>query len=156
MDEAGFYKAEDGTFMVRLPAGWQAEPDAEEGGVDLWHPDGAGELHLLAFAAASDEAPDPAEELYAFLEENGIELEEDEVEDLELASGGEMALSEYVTEDEESGDSTFWMVGVAVLPSALVFAHYTCALGEEDAEREQVLALLRTLREPEGAEEASA
>jgi hypothetical protein len=156
MDEAGFYTAEDGTFVVRLPAGWQAEADPEEGGVDLWHPDGPGELNLLAFAAVSDEAPDPAEELYAFLEENGIEIEEDEVEDIELASGGEMALSEYVTEDEESGDVTYWLVGVAVLPSALVFAHYTCALGEEDAEREQVLALLRTLREPSTANEAGA
>jgi hypothetical protein len=156
MDGAADYTAQDGTFAIRVPAGWQTEPDTEEGGVDLWHPDGAGDLHLLGFPAPSGaEAPDPAEELYAFLEENDIELEEDEVEDVELPSGAEMALCEYVTEDEESGEATFWMVAVAVLPESLVFAHYTCPLGQEEAERDQVRALLQTLRAPGGEERAA-
>jgi len=148
MEMAGgqWYTAEDGSFAVRIPAPWQAEADPEEGGVELWHPDGVGELHLVGFAASADEPPDPAEELYAFLEEQGIELEEDEVEDLELDDAGELALCEYLSEDEETEETLFWLVGVAALPGALVFAHYTCTAGEEELEREQLRSILRTLR----------
>jgi hypothetical protein len=147
MDGGHWYTADEGGFAIRVPAHWQAEADPEEeGGVELWHPDGVGELHLVGFASAADEPPDPAEELYAFLEEQGIELEEDEVEDLELSDEGELALCEYLSEDEETGETLYWLVGVAALPGRLVFAHYTCAADEEERERDKVRAILRTLR----------
>ncbi|MDB4949740.1 MAG: hypothetical protein JWM27_2389 [Gemmatimonadetes bacterium] len=146
MADAQRYTDPEGGFDLVLPAGWTAEPNAEEGGVELSHPDGAGILHLLGLAQPDDEFPDPAEELYAFLEDQGVELEEDEVDDVEL-EGGEMSLCEYATaDDEEGGDETFWMVGVATAPGRLVFATYFCASGEQDEERETVRAALATLR----------
>ena len=135
-----------GGFEIVLPAGWTAAPDPEEGGVELSHPDGAGVLHLIGIPQPDDEFPDPAEELYAFLEDRGVELEEDEVEDLILEDGAEMALCEFVSEDEEEGDRTFWMVGVATSPGHLVFATYFCAAGEEEEERAQVTSALNSLR----------
>ncbi len=75
-----------------------------------------------------------------------MELEEDEVEDVPLEDGAEMAVCEYLSEDEDEGDSLFWMVGVATAPGALVFATYFCPAGEEEAERETVRAALASLR----------
>jgi hypothetical protein len=141
-----WFAAADGTFQIRVPPGWQAEWDAEEGTVELWNPEGAGDLSLLGFAAGAAPPPVPAEELYVFLDEHDIELQEDEVEDMELSEGGELAYCEYVSEDEQSGEATFALVGVGSVPGALVFADYTCAAGEEGAELEQVHAILGSLR----------
>jgi len=148
MAAAKWYVPEDGAYAVHLGPGWETEPDPEDGGVDISQEDGAGELHLLAFALPPGEFPDPGEELFAFLDENEIVLEEDDLDDVELDGAGELTLCEYISEDEETGEADFWMVGVAVLPGALVFAHYTCAVGEEEQEREQIRAILSTLRLP--------
>lgn len=147
MAEAQRYVDEEGGFDFLVPEGWYVEADPEVGGLEVAHPDGAGILNLVGFPQPEGEFPDPAEELYSFLEEQGVELEEDEVEDLELADGAEMAVCEYVSEDEEEGEGeTFWLVGVATAPGALVFANYSCAGGEEGEERETVLGVLRSLR----------
>lgn len=145
MSSESRYTDPEGVFDVRVPDGWYAEPDEEAGGVELAHPDGAGALHLMGFAQDPGEFPDPAEELYAFLEEQGVELQEDEVEDVPLAGGAELALCEYVSEEEGVGE-TFWRVGVATAPGGLVFASYSCAAGEEDEERETVREVLASLR----------
>lgn len=149
-----WYAVGEEGFEVRIPAGWVAEPDPEEGGVDVSRPDGVGVLHLYGFAHAHEAETDPGEELYAFLEDQGIELEEDEVEDFDLAGGAGLALCEYLSEDEEEEEPevTFWLVGVAALPGALVFSHYTCPLGEEEEERETVRDILRSIR-PSGTTE---
>lgn len=137
----------EGRFDLALPAGWAAAPDDEDGGLEAWNDDGGtGTLHLIAFAQPEGEFPDPAEELYAFLEERGVELEEDEVEDVPLAGDAELALCEYVTEDEEDGESLFWMVGVATAPGVLAFATYFCPEGQEDRERAAVRGALESLR----------
>jgi len=148
MDRARWYTESEPGFSLQLPPGWEADRDPEEEGVDLYHPEGVGELHILAFSSSADEPPDPGEELYAFLDENEVVLEEDEVEDVALEDGGELAYCEYVSEDEETGESDFWLIGVAALPGTLVFAHYICAAGEEERERDAVLNALRTLRVP--------
>ena len=141
------YTAPEGGFDFRLPAGWTAAPEPEAGGVEVEHPEGAGTLHLIGFPQPEGEFPDPAEELYAFLSEQGVEIEEDEVEDLELPGGVEMALTEYVSEDEEEEEgATFWLVAVATAPEALVFATYTCVAGEEEEERETIRGILTSLR----------
>ncbi|HEX7239995.1 MAG TPA: hypothetical protein VF263_06990 [Longimicrobiaceae bacterium] len=140
------YTDEEGGFDVRVPEGWEAERDAETGAVEVAHPDGAGLLSLVGIPQPDGDFADPAEELYAFLEEQGVELEEDEVEDLELEGGGEMSVCEYVSDDEEEAGETFWMVGVATAPGALVFATYSCAAGEEEEERETVRGVLASLR----------
>lgn len=137
-----------GAFALDVPAAWEAEPD-EEGGLDLASDDGPGLLHLVAIPQPPGEMLDPAEELYAFLEDQGIELEEDEVEDVALAEGAELAVCEYLAEaDEEEDDerATFWMVAVATAPGRLVFASYSCPAGEEEAERETVREILASLR----------
>ncbi|HEX5520223.1 MAG TPA: hypothetical protein VFX29_00955 [Longimicrobiaceae bacterium] len=140
----------EGGFDIEVPPGWTAEPDEEEGGVELSRVDGAGILHVLGVPQPPGEVADPADELYAFLAEQGIELEEDDVEDLELADGVEMAVCEFISEDEDAEDEdagpAFWMVGVATAPAWLVFATYSCAAGEEEQERAAVHALLRSIR----------
>lgn len=146
MTEEKRYTDAEGGFDVAVPEGWTAEVDPEVGGVELSHPDGAGVLHLIGVPQPDDEFLDPAEELYSFLEEQGVELEEDEVDDVELGGGAELAVCEYVTDDEEEEGETFWMVGVATSPGALVFATYSCAAGEEEEERETVRRVLGSLR----------
>lgn len=133
----------DGRFTLAAPPGWSAAPDEDQGGLEVWREDGAGTLHLVSFD--SDEFADPAEELYAFLEDRGVELEEDDVDDVAL-DGGEMSLAEYEAEDEEEGDATFWLVAVATAPGTLVFATYLAPAGEQEAEAELVRASLATLR----------
>ena len=138
------------TFEVRVPAGWTHEKD-EEGGVLLASESGTGLLHMVSFEQNGDDFLDPAEELYVFLEDQGVELEEDEVEDLELPDGSELAYCEYLTEEDDAGAaddeaSTFWLVGVATGPAAVVFCSYSCPAGSQDVEREGVLAILRSIR----------
>ncbi len=145
------YTARQGGYEIAVPAGWTAEPDADEGGVELSHADGAGVLHVIGIPQPEDEFPDPAEELYAFLEDRGVELEEDEVEDVPLEGGAEMALCEFLSEDEEEGESLYWMVGVATTPGALVFATYFCPAGAEEKERDAVRGALSSLRLHAGA-----
>ncbi len=144
MPETKRYKDPQGRFDLVVPPGWSADADEEGDGVELWSEDGPGTLHLMGFAA--DGFPDPAEELYAFLDEREIELEEDEVEDVPLEGDAELALCEYASEDEDEGERLFWMVGVATAPGALVFATYFCPEGEEETERETVRRALGTLR----------
>lgn len=148
MSESQRYADPEGRFDLMIPHGWSAAPDEEDGGVEVWREEGAGTLHLLAFEASPDEFPDPAEELYAFLDEQGVELEEDEVQDLELADEAEMAICEYLSEDEDDPEAepTFWTVGVATAPGMLVFATYSCPAGEEGQERESVRRILASLR----------
>ena len=140
----------DPAFDFEIPEGWEAEVD-EEGGIAVTGPAGLGLLHLIAFEQPGDEPLDPAEELYIFLEAQGIELEEDEIEDLELPGGAELSLCEYLAEDEdeegeEEGEPTYWMVAVATAPGNLVFGSYTCPAGDADAERETVRTILTSLR----------
>lgn len=137
----------DGRFTLTLPAGWQAAADEDGDGLEVWKEEGAGTLHLISFPADEDDAfPDPAEELYAFLDDRGVELQEDEVEDVTLDGGAEMALCEYEADDEDEGEALYWMVGVATAPGTLVFATYFCPAGQEEAEREAVLGAVRSLR----------
>jgi len=148
MTEAKRARDPEGRFSLVPPPGWSAAPDEDEGGMEVWREDGAGSLHLISFDA--DEFPDPAEELYAFLEEAGVEIEEDDVDDVELEEG-ELALCEYEAEEEESEDgdgpqTTFWMQGVATAPGVLVFVSYECPAGLQDPERELVRQSLATLR----------
>jgi hypothetical protein len=144
----------EGRFELALPAGWQAAADEDGDGMELWREEGAGTLHLISFE--TDEFSDPAEELYAFLQERGVELEDDEVEDMELV-GAELALCEFLTEDEDDGERLFWLVGVATAPGTLVFGTYFCPEGREAEERDAVRAMLGALRvkgaEAEGGEE---
>jgi hypothetical protein len=146
----------EGRFELRLPAGWQAAADDDGDGMEVWNEDGAGTLHLISFAPEGEDFPDPAEELYSFLQQQDVELEEDEVDDVQLPGGAEMALCEYLTEDEEEGESLFWMVGVATAPGTIVFATYFCPAGEEERERDSVRGAMASLRltgaEGEGGE----
>ncbi|HET8657074.1 MAG TPA: hypothetical protein VFL93_16230 [Longimicrobiaceae bacterium] len=138
----------DPAFSLEIPPHWTAEPDEEEG-VRIYATTGAGLLHLAAFEQPPGEMPDPGEELYEFLEDQGIELEEDEIEDLLLGESGEMALCEYISAeegDEEGEAETYWMVGVAVAPGNLVFCNYSCPAAEAEAEREAVREILTSLR----------
>ena len=137
----------DPGFTLRVPAGWDAERDEEEG-VLVGAEEGPGLLHLVHFPGSGDEVADPAEELYAFLEEQEIEIEEDDVEDLDLAGGIELSYCEYLSEEDEEEAATYWLVGVATGPGNLVFVSYSCPAGEEAEERETVLDILSTLTLP--------
>lgn len=150
MSDAQRIQDPDGRFSLVPPAGWQHAPDEDQGGLEIWHEEGAGTLHLISFDGG-DEFADPAEELYAFLDERDVELEDDDVEDVALADGSELALAEYEAEDEDEGDATFWLVGVATAPGALVFATYLCPAGAQEKEAELVRAALATLRLAPGA-----
>ncbi|HEU4561048.1 MAG TPA: hypothetical protein VFS20_24565 [Longimicrobium sp.] len=141
----------EGRFELRLPRGWQSAVDEDGDGLEVWREEGAGTLHLISFEA--DEFPDPAEELYAFLQERGVELEDDEVEDLPL-EGAELALTEFMSEDEDDGESLFWLVGVATAPETLVFATYFCPAGREREERDLVREALTTMKVRGGEEGA--
>lgn len=141
-------RPDDDRFGFDLPAGWIVEPD-DESGVLISREDGAGLLHLVGFEPPS-EVGDPAEELFAFLDEQDLVLDEADVEDVDLADG-ELAMVEYIAEaeDGEGEDeelTTYWLVAVALMPGALVFANYSCPAGDEDAERDAVLRILRSLR----------
>jgi hypothetical protein len=136
----------DGRFDLVIPAGWSASPDEEDGGLEVWSETGVGTLHVIALPQDLDEFLDPAEELYAFLEERGVELQEDEVDDVVLEGDAELAVCEYSSEDEDDGEALFWMVGVATAPGVLAFATYFCPAGQEERERLAVRAALETLR----------
>ena len=139
----------EGRFELRLPPGWQAAGDEDGDGVEVWREDGAGTLHLISFD--TDDFSDPAEELYAFLQERGVELEDDEVEDLPL-EGAELAVCEFLTEDEDDGEKLFWLVGVATAPGVLVFATYFCPAGREAEERDIIRDTIGALK-VKGAEQ---
>lgn len=148
--------ADDRRFRLTLPDGWQMEPDEEDGGVLIAAPSGSGLLHVVSFPQTDEELADPAEELYAFLEEQGVELEEDDVEDVPLGGDAEMALCEYLAEVEDGDDqesATYWLVAVATAPGTLVFCSYSCPAGEEEREREQMRDVLASLRVPAGDSE---
>jgi hypothetical protein len=151
MSDAQRVRDPDGRFSLVPPPGWSAAPDEEDGGLEVWPEEGSGTLHLISFDAGDDDFPDPAEELYAFLDDRDVELEEDEVADVVLDDGGELAMAEYEAEDEDEGDVTYWLVGVATGPGALVFATYLCPAGQHEAEAELVRAALATLRLSAGA-----
>lgn len=138
------YTNVDGGFSVRLPPGWSATPDAEHGGAELWGPKEHGPLHLVGIPQPDGEWPDPAEELYAFLDEQGVELEEDEVEDVALGDSAELALCEYLAEDDDpAAGATYWLIAVATTPGSLVFGTYSAAAGEQDTETvREILASL--------------
>lgn len=142
------YLDPEGGFEIILLPGWSAEPDPDEGGTEAWGPGEYGVLHLIAIPQPPDHFPDPAEELYAFLDEQGVELEEDEVEDLALADDAEMALCEYLEEAEEGseGEPTRWLIAVATAPGALVFGTYSCAEADAERERAAVRTILASLR----------
>lgn len=146
MSDAQRVRDPDGRFTLVPPPGWSTAPDEEDGGLEVWPEEGSGTLHLISFEAGGDDFPDPAEELYAFLDDRDVELEEDEVADVPLEDGSELAIAEYEAEDEDEGDVTYWLVGVATGPGALVFATYLCPAGEHEAEAELVRAALATLR----------
>ena len=133
----------EGRFELALPPGWQAAADEDDDGLEVWREEGAGTLHLISFE--TDDFSDPAEELYAFLQERGVELEDDEVEDLPL-EGAELAVCEFLTEDDDDGEKLFWLVGVATAPGVLVFGTYFCPSGREAEERETVRGVLGALR----------
>jgi len=151
MSDAQVVRDPDGRFTLVPPPGWSAASDEDEGGIEVWPEDGAGTLHLISFDAG-DEFADPAEELYAFLDDRDVELEEDDVTDVALADGAELAYAEYEAEDEDEGDVTYWLVAVASGPGALVFATYLCPAGQHEAEAERVRAALSTLRLSAAAE----
>lgn len=136
------YRDEEAGFSLVLPAGWIVEEDGE-GGILLFRENGSGLLHMIPFERAPEEEADPAEELYAFLAEQEIELEEDEVEDLELPGIGSASVCTYIEEDDE--ESVFWLIGVATAPGRLVFSSYSCTAGEEGEEVDAVLEILGTL-----------
>jgi hypothetical protein len=142
------FKDPEGLFQLDLPLGWSAAPDPEEGGWELSGEDGPGVLHLMAFEQSEALGEDPGEELYAFLAEEGIEIEEEDVEDLELPGGWGMALCEFVSEpeDEEDEESLFFTVGVGTAPGILLFATYTCGEGEEEQERAELRSLLGSIQ----------
>lgn len=144
MTDAKRVRDPDGRFSLLPPPGWSAAPDPDEGGLEVWPQEGSGTLHLISFDAG-DEFADPAEELYAFLADRDVELEEDDVTDVDL-DGGELAMAEYEAEDEDEGDAIYWLVGVATGPGALVFATYLCPAGEQEQEAELVRQALATLR----------
>jgi hypothetical protein len=146
MSEARRHSDPDRRFDLVIPKGWSAAPDEDDGGLEVWDEAGVGTLHLIAFPQGPEEFPDPAEELYAFLAERGVELQEDEVEDVALEGDAELALCEYASEDEDDGETLFWMVGVATAPGVLAFATYFCPAGAEERERSAVREALQTLR----------
>ena len=137
------YREADGAFDLDLPSGWQMERDAEDGGLLISAEDGVGLLHLIAFDREPEEETDPAEELYAFLEDQEIEIEEDEVDDFELEGAGAIALCEYLAEEED--EVAFWMVGVATAKGQLLFASYSCPSGEEEKESVLVRDILASI-----------
>jgi hypothetical protein len=145
MSDAQRARDPEGRFSLVPPPGWSAAPDEDQGGLEVWSEDGVGTLHLIGFDSGDDFA-DPAEELYAFLDDRGVELEDDDVDDLPLDGGGELALAEYEAEDEDEGDALFWLTGVASVPGVLLFATYLCPAGAQEAEVELVRQALGTLR----------
>jgi hypothetical protein len=140
------YQQSDGSFTLVLPSGWELEPDEDDGGVIVLRADGCGILHLMPFDREPGEESDPAEELYAFLEDQEIELQEDEVEDVDLGGTGEAALCEYLAEEGE--ELIHWLVCVATAPGQLLFGSYSCPAEEKGAEAELDLArgVLTSLR----------
>jgi hypothetical protein len=137
------YQDAEGSFELALPADWQTENDGE-GGLLLYAGEGNGLLHLMPFGREPEDEVDAADELYAFLAEHEIELQEDEVEDIDLAGGeGALALCEY--EEEEDGEEVYWLVGVAAGIGQIIFASYSCPSGQEEKESEVVREILSSL-----------
>lgn len=131
-------------FGVGVPEGWESEEDEEDGGLLLWPKEGDALLHLIGFARAEEEIPDPAEELYAFLDGEEIAIEEDEVVDLTLEAGDEAAYCEYIEEEED--EITHWLVGVATGPGQLVFLNFSRPWEEGTEIGSDVRDILGTIR----------
>lgn len=136
------YQDAEGDFEVTLPASWRSRKDGEAG-LLLFDDEGEGLLHLIPFSRDPDDELDAAEELYAFLAEHEIELEEDEVEDVELAGEGLLALCAYLA--EEDGEEEYCLVGVAVAPGQILLASYSCPAGDDEAEAKIVRGILASI-----------
>jgi hypothetical protein len=128
------YNDGEGAFEVTLPASWSAEKDGE-GGLLLFGDQENALLHLMPFSRDPEEETDAADELYAFLAEHEIELEEDEV--------ALLALCEYETDEDE--EEVYWMVGVAAAAGQILFASYSCPASEAANESEIVREILASL-----------
>ncbi|MQA90137.1 MAG: hypothetical protein GEU90_07870 [Gemmatimonas sp.] len=139
------YDEGDGSFDLKLPDDWDLNLD-EEGGVVVAKLDGCGLLHIMPFSRDPGEDDDPADELYAFLEDQEVELQEDEVEDVELSGAGAGALCEYLAEDGEG--PIHWLVFVATAPGQLLFASYSCSTDQEggEVEAKEAREILTSLR----------
>jgi hypothetical protein len=137
------YREVDGSFEIALPEGWVVERDGE-GGLMVSSEGGFGLLHLMPFEREAGEFVDPGEELYAFLEDQDIELEDDEVEDIALAGDGLLAVCEY--EAEEADERVHWLIGVAAAPGQLLFASYSCPADEAAEESDQVRRILISIQ----------
>jgi hypothetical protein len=153
MARGSHYADPEGFYSVELPPGWIGERDPEAEGIEFFHPEGPGSLHVLAFDSGTDGAVDPAEELYAFLEEQGVEIEEEDVDDIVLSEHADLAMCEYISEpfDAEEGEDgepepSLWIMAVATAPGTLLFASYSCPAEAEEQEREAVHSVLASIR----------
>ncbi|HXX92537.1 MAG TPA: hypothetical protein VEN81_02825 [Planctomycetota bacterium] len=133
-----------GWFRLSLPEGWEA--DESEDPVSFYHPEGPGALQ------ATVQAPRPLKPgekvdvylmLRAFLKQSGVDIESIDSE-RRSERGIDWASCEYASESDEEGE-IHWRVWLATNHDVIAFFTYACPVEEQDRERPQVDALLKTL-----------
>lgn len=121
------------TWSIELPSGWQVDEDSDV--IGFFHPNGCGIFEVSTFFA--DDGDISEEEIREF-----AEVETPDSVNLKYLSGV------YKRESEEGDSIDQWWLSSG---NQLLYATYTCPVGQDNAEAEEREQLIQSLRSLIGA-----
>jgi hypothetical protein len=134
-----------GWFTVDLPPGWVGEEDEDI--VVLHHPDRSGAMHVSAQTLEHRKPGGRIDVMLAlrgYLRGLGVKMKEKQA-DRWTRDVFEFACHEYVSQERGEGP-TFWRTWFVTNQDVLAMLTYNCPEKDKDVERDEVDAVLRSLK----------